>query len=182
MILKKKNIAIFFLVLSVQAFVINPVYGALQDGAKRELLKEAESQYYNGDFDNAIKSTNQFLSQENLSNDYKKDAYVLLAHIYLAKSDAASARKVIESIFNIDPAYGPTLEEETPKYVTFVSEIKKQYLAKQVKPKEKEIDWVLWGSAGAGAALLIILLATGGDDKGSGVKPLSNPPPFPENK
>ena len=185
MTLHKKNIAIFFLFLSLQAFIIDPVHAALQDGVKMELLKEAESYYYDGDFDNAIKSTNQFISQENLTKENKKEAYILLVHIFLAKSDATSARKVVESIFVIDPAYGPTLEEETPKYVTFVSEIKKQYLAKQVKPKEKEIDWVLWGGAGAGATLLIIILASSGGDNGSKPpvdKVLGGPPAFPEDK
>jgi len=178
---EKNSFAKFFLFLTIQAFIINPIYAAFQDGINSELLEKAENYYYDGDFDNAIKSANQFISQAKLSKEDKKNAYILLVHIFLAKSDATSAKKVLESIFNIDPGYTPTLEEETPKYVTFVTEIKKQYMAKKVKPKKQEIDWALWGGAGAGATLLIILLASGGSDNDSSSPPLSLPPDFPDN-
>ena len=178
---QNNNYAIIFLILALQAFVVNPVKANLQNTIDRGLLKKAESYYYNGDFDNAIKTANQFISQDKLSLADKKDAYILLVHIFLAKSDATSARKVVEHIFAIDPAYQPTLEEETPKYVTFVSEIKKQYMSKQVKSEKKGIDWVLWGGAGVGATLLIILLASGGDDGGDSSNPLPKPPVLPKD-
>jgi len=176
----KTYYAILFLFLTLQAFIINPLYAAMQDD-NHELLQKAEDYYYDGDFDNAIKSANQYLSQANLGKEDKKEAYILLVHIFLAKSDATSAKKVVESILNIDPAYAPTLEEETPKYVTFVTEVKKQYEVKQVKKQKKGIDWLVWGGAGAGATLLIILLASSGSDKGSSDTPLSSPPEFPDN-
>ena len=176
----KTYYAFLFLFLTVQAFIINPLYAAMQDDVDRSLLQKAENYYYDGDFDNAIKSANQFLSQSHLSKDDKKEASILLVHIFLAKSDAASAKKVVESILGSDPAYTPTLEEETPKYVTFVTEVKKQYEAKQVKTEKKGIDWLVWGGAGAGATLLIILLASGGAE-GSSEKKLNSPPQFPDN-
>jgi len=176
-----KTSSMFFLYLTIQAFIINPVYAAFQDAIDSKLFEQAENFYYDGDFDKAIQSANQFLSQSNLIKEDKKNAYILLVHIFLAKSDAASAKKVVESILDIDSGYTATLEEETPKYVTFVSEVKKQYLAKKQKPQKNEIDWVMWGSAGAGATLLIILLASGGSDNGASNKPLSLPPAFPED-
>lgn len=178
--MKQKLFALLFLFLVIHLFVLNPVYAAFQNIPDEELLEQAENYYYDGDFNSAIKLTNQFLSQAKLTKENKRNAYILLVHIFLAKNDATSAKKVVESILTIDPAYTPTLEEETPKYVTFVTEVKKQYMAKKVKPKREEIDWVLWGSAGAGATLLIILLASGGSDGGSGSKTLTTPPEFPK--
>jgi len=177
---RRNNIAIIFLFLALQAFIINPVKANLQNKVDRELLQKAESYYYDGDFDNAIKMANKFISQDSLSIEDRKDAYILLVHIFLAKSDATSARKVVEHIFAIDPAYEPTLEEETPKYVTFVGEIKKQYMARQVKTEKQEINWLLWGGAGVGATLLIILLASG-NGGGDPTDPLPAPPEFPED-
>jgi tetratricopeptide (TPR) repeat protein len=176
---QKNNFAIFCLFLAVQAFLINPVRANLQNRVDRELFKKAENYYFNGDFDNAIKMANQFISQDNLSIEDRKDAYILLVHIFLAKSDATSARKVVEHILVIDPTYAPTLEEETPKYVTFVSEIKKQYMARQVKTDKQEVNWLLWGGAGVGATLLIILLASGDGRNPHPVLPL--PPKLPED-
>jgi hypothetical protein len=177
---KQKTFALLFLFLFCHLVMINPVFAALQSTPDEELLEKAESNYYDGDFENAIKFANKYLSQANLNKENKENAYILLVHIFLAKNDAPSATKVVESILNIDPEYMPTLEQETPKFVTFVSEVHKQYLAKKVTPKKEKTDWVLWGGAGAAATLLLILVASGGDEGGSKAKPLSLPPDLPE--
>lgn len=180
MIRHKNKWAILFLFLAFHSFILSHAYAAFQTAGDGELLEKAENFYYDGDFDNAIKSINQYLSQASLSKEDKMNAYKLLTHIFLAKNDAPSAKKVVELILDIEPAYAPTLEEETPKYVTFVTEVKKQYVLKKVKPQSKKINWLVWGGAGAAAAtLLVILVASGGSD-GSGNKPLPLPPDLPK--
>lgn len=179
MIRHKTKLAILFLFLAFHSFIFSPAYAAFQTAVDGELLEKAENFYYDGDFDNAIKAANQYLSQANLSKPDKMNAFKLLTHIFLAKNDAPSAKKVVELILDIEPSYAPTLEEETPKYVTFVTEVKKQYTVKKVKPQSKKINWLVWGGAGAAATLLVILVAGGGSD-GSGNKPLPLPPDLPK--
>lgn len=181
-----KKTALFFLFLW---FI--PVTNAApspnhQQESNEEFLKMAETAYYEEDFNAAIKYSNLYLGQLNLTNKNKETAYILLAHIYLAVDDTITAKKSVTNILDINFEYSPTLEMETPKYVNFVGKIKAKYKSKPVYSKEAisaqdrfDINWYIIGGTGAAIAALTIILLAASDGNGKG-EPLSLPPPLPE--
>ena len=179
-----KKTALFFLFLWFMPVVGNPFQiSNRQEVTNEEFLRMAENAYYDEDFNAAIKYAKLYLGQANLTDENKEIAYILVTHIYLALDDAAVAEKSVNKILDINPAYTPTMQMETPRYVNFVNKIKKKYVSKSKSvPRpvrsSQNINWYLWGGAGVAITALAILLL--GDDNGKKGQPLSLPPLLPE--
>jgi hypothetical protein len=99
-------------------------------------------------------------------------------------SNIPLAKENILKILEIESSYQPTIEQETPRYVNLVTEIRKERAQLAASAVETGIStWLLIGAGGVAAAAIIALVTTGGDDNGNTTggqpKPLSEPPPFP---
>jgi tetratricopeptide (TPR) repeat protein len=96
-------------------------------------LKEAEQDFYNGDFDSSITILKECLSKSDFPDARKKDAYELLAQNYLAKSYLEEARGAIRKLLELVPSYVPP--KDSPELVTEVENVKKE-ISEEKKPAE----------------------------------------------
>ena len=147
-----------------------------------EKLDQAEEHYYEGEFEITIKIVNQCLQQQTLSNEDQIRSYKILARTYLAKDDTVLARNNIRIILKLNPAYQPTIEQETPKYVNFVAKVKNEQDQLNISEAGTGISsWILIGAGSAAAVAIIAIVASGGsDDKETQETSLPKPPDFPE--
>jgi len=147
-----------------------------------ERLDQAEELYYDREFDQTIKIVNQCLQQASLLKDDQIRSYTILARTYLAKEDTSLSKDNIRIILKIDPAYQPTIEQETPKYVNLVAKVKKEEdLLAAAEAGIGISSWLLIGAGSAAAVAIIAIVASGGsDDKGTQDTSLPKPPDFPE--
>jgi hypothetical protein len=147
-----------------------------------ETLDQAEEHYYEGEFETTIKIVNQCLQQQTLSNEDQIRSYKILARTYLAKDDTVLARNNIRIILKLNPAYQPTIEQETPKYVNFVAKVKNEQDQLNISEAGTGISsWILIGAGSAAAVAIIAIVASGGsDDKETQETSLPKPPDFPE--
>ncbi|MBN2426078.1 MAG: hypothetical protein JXR46_16895 [Calditrichaceae bacterium] len=186
--LKIKKIFTFHLAsafLWLQIFSLFPALYAQDDEACAQKLALAEEQYYAGDFDAAIETAKECLKTKDLSEDLKIQVFSLLAKSFMAKDDMDTAKKLILRILEFKPDYHPTIEQETPRYVSLVEE------ARDMKPEsapvvEKQSGtskkwWWIGGGAVAVTAVMAVILSGGGDDEKKGEQPLPGPPDYPDN-
>lgn len=141
-------------------------------------IKVAEESYYEGDFDRATEFLNLCLRETDATDEHRIKAYTILTRISLAQDDIKSARKYIEIILKIDSDYEATIEEETPKYVNLVAEIKAA-LADEDDNKSGFNKWILVGAGGVATTAIILLVAAGGGKTETDPENLPEPPAFP---
>jgi hypothetical protein len=141
-------------------------------------IKVAEESYYAGDFERATEFVNLCLREPAVSDENQIKAYTILTRISLAQDDLLSARKYIEIILKIDPEYEPTIEQETPKYVNLVAEIKTA-LAEADKQNGGFNKWILVGAGGVATTAIILLVAAKGENEDTQTNILPEPPAFP---
>ncbi|MCI0694714.1 hypothetical protein L0337_22250 [candidate division KSB1 bacterium] len=162
-------------------------------------LAQAEKEYTNGRFDEAVTLLTPCVNKGKLSAADEQRAYKLLGLAYLGKDYVDQAKNAIRKLLELVPGYEPDPDQDPPPYTNMVREVKKELQAKQPekKPetptpvqKEPEIKqkkgggtkWILIGGgvvvAGVGAAL-----ALGGGGGGGTQRPplqqLPTPPSLP---
>jgi hypothetical protein len=141
-------------------------------------IKVAEESYYAGDFERATEFVNLCLREPGVSDDYQIKAYTILTRIALAEDAQPKARTYIEIILKIDPEYAPTIEQETPKYVNLVAEIRAS-LSEDATDNDGFNKWILVGAGGVATTAIILLVAAKGGEKDNGTEILPEPPAFP---
>ena len=92
-------------------------------------LKVAEQLFYNGDFDKSVALLKECLGKTDFPDSRKKDAYVLLAQNYLAKSYLDDARDAIRKLLELVPDYIPP--SDSPELVAEVEKVKKELMETQ---------------------------------------------------
>jgi hypothetical protein len=147
-----------------------------------ESLDQAEELYYDGEFDQTIEIVNQCLQKVSLIKDDQIRSYTILARTYLAKQDTILTKDNIRIILKIDPTYQPTIEQETPKYVNLVAEVRAEQDQLTAAEAGTGISsWLLIGAGSAAAIAIIAIVASGGsDEKEIQNTSLPKPPDFPE--
>lgn len=145
-------------------------------------LDEAEELYYDGEFDKTIQIVNHCLQQESLPKKIQVRSYSILARTYLAKEDTIKTEDNIRIILKLEPSYQPTIEQETPKYVKLVAEVRKEQDQLAAAEAGTGISsWLLIGAGGAAAVAIIAIVASGSsDENGTQETSLPKPPDFPE--
>jgi hypothetical protein len=141
-------------------------------------IKVAEESYYAGDFDRATEFVHLCLREPGISDDYQIKAYTILTRIALAQDDLPKARTYIEIILKIDPKYEPTIEQETPKYVNLVAEIRTA-LSDDTTDKGGFNKWILVGAGSVATTAIILLVAAKSGEEDKGTEDLPEPPAFP---
>lgn len=152
-----------------------------QDTCAR-ILDVAEDNYFDGNLNRAVELVFQCLSQSSTDIEIKVRAYTILGRIYLVKEEPEKTKGMVKKILEINPSYQPTIEQETPRYVNLVNEVKKTWQPPVPTETAAGISsWVWIGAGTAAAAAIIIIVAGGGkDETSSGAKPLPKPPDYPE--
>ena len=143
-----------------------------------ENLKQAEESYFTGNFDQATKLINHCLRETGISDENRAKAYIILTRITLAEEDIPTSRQYIEIILKIDPEYQPTIEEETPKFVNLVSEIKTA-MGETKSDKSGFNKWILIGAGSVATTAIILLVTAKGGNDDIHDNNLPEPPPFP---
>lgn len=183
------NIMTIYLILAffhLQVIFLIPqgnsgLYASDQSGCS-ERLDQAEEFYYDGDFDKTIEIVNQCLQEQSISNNDRTRAHTLLARTYLAKENIQTAKENVRIILKLEPEYQPTIEQETPKFVNLVTEVRKEQEQLAATEAASGISsWLLIGAGSVAAVAIIAIVASGsGDEKGTQNTSLPKPPDFPE--
>ena len=145
-------------------------------------LNQAEEFYYDGEFDKAIELVNQCLKNKSLSKTELKRSYTILARTYLSQNDTIRAKENIKNVLKLDSSYQPTIEEEKPKFVNLVAEIRQEQEQLADNTRSSGItSWLLIGAGGMAAAVVIAILTSQESSKNrTQDTPLPEPPDFPE--
>lgn len=156
------------------------VYGANQPTCA-DRLDQAEEFYYDGEFDKTIEIVNKCLQDQSLSKIEQIRSYTILARTYLAKGNNQRTKENVQIILRLEPTYQPTIEQETPKYVNLVAEVKREQEQLAVAEDSTGISSWVWIGAGSVAAVAIIaIVASGNEDASAQEATLPKPPDFPE--
>jgi hypothetical protein len=154
---------------------------AQETGQTSDLLDVAEEKYFNGDFDQAIDLANQVLNSTGISSTDQQRAYIIFAKIYLALEQTDSAKNYVLKILDLDPLYQPTIEQETPQFVNFVAQVRRDTGGTVKKKKKNNI--LMWVATGAGAVITVAVLTVMASGTSSEEKETDNtlpePPAFP---
>jgi tetratricopeptide (TPR) repeat protein len=155
-----------------------------QEKCKYELA-EAEKQYQDGFFDEAITLLLACVNKSGLAVDESERAYKLLAKAYHANQLLNEAKEALKKLLTLAPNWKPNPETDTPPFQRLAEEVIKEFeqqkLAEEKKPeqkispaeiiepvqpvkkKSKKWLWIGGGVLVAGGVTAAIL--SGGDDK-----------------
>jgi hypothetical protein len=97
------------------------------------------------------------------------------------------AKETVLLLLELDPAYQPTIEQESPRFVELVNEARAEYArlkaeqAEQAQQKAGKKPWIWMGAGGVAVAAIIVVVATsaGGAENNNTNQPLPAPPPLP---
>jgi len=150
-------------------------------------LDLAEENYYEGKLDETIELIMQCLKNKSVDNTVKVRAYTILLRTFLAKDNIESAKEIIHKILIVDGNYQPSLEQERPRLVNLVAEVKKEHEKNQEKENisdkqtESGINKWLWIGAGGVvvAGVIAVIASSGSDTSEEQKKDLPAPPAFP---
>lgn len=137
---------------------------------------EAEEAYYDADFETAVSLLRPCARETTLSDSTRVRMYRLLSFVYLGQNDQEAARRAVESLLDLQPAYTTNSAEDRPDFIALLEKAKK---ARQTSAKSdgKDRRWIRWTIGIAAAALgtaAALLLGDGGS--GDGPDPLPRPP------
>ena len=183
---KKSRFIITYLIPALLYLQIIDINSSLlfagDDQLCEEKLNQAEEHYYNGEFEKTIELVKQCLMDPSLTKKSKLRAYTILSRTLLAKNEENLAKKAVLKILEFEPNYQPTIEQETPRYVNLVTEVRKEKATQAVVQTKSGIsNWILYSAGGvAAAAVIILLVSSSGSEDGKKDGPLPAPPSFPE--
>lgn len=152
-------------------------------------LREAEQNYYAGQFDQAIARVNGCLNKSGLAKEEKIKAYKLLSLICIAQENLEQARSNIRKLLELEPNYAPDPAQDSKEFVELIAKMKEQQPRLQPPPpsetpprqplpqkssvkKGGSRKWLWIGAGGLAAAGATAAILLGGGNKGE-------PPPQP---
>jgi hypothetical protein len=169
--------------LWIVALLLTPIFQflTLTESAAQSLcekeLTEAQRQYDNGLFKEAMAAVEQCLKKSGLNNDAKKQAYELLAQIHVANDDTVQARTAIQKLLEATPDYNPySVAGASALFVKLVHEA--QLVRKPPKGGGKKLLWIGGGTALV-AGGIVFLLSQKEEKSGSQPTGFTNPPGRP---
>lgn len=141
---------------------------------------QAKEAYYAADFETAIALLRPCARATSVRDTTRAQMYRLLSFVYLGQNDQAAARRAVESLLDLQPAYTPNPARDRPDFVALVRKAKKSRRAK-AKADEENRRWLRWALGAAAAALgTAAVLVFGDGGSGNGKEPLPRPKPPPE--
>jgi tetratricopeptide (TPR) repeat protein len=176
------NFIFLFLLLQLSGNLIIPNFNlfAQTDQTISGNLEKAENSYYDGEFNETIKLISLCLKQSNITKEQRSFAYVILSRTFIAMEKVEKAKEFINKILDINPDYLPTIEQETPQFVSLVLLIRKDREQGIKTTEDSGISkWIWIGAGSAITAAVIILIASADENKEKENKDLPEPPEFP---
>lgn len=175
----RKYIHSILILSMVWYLVIAPVYHILhaQDTCVQK-LDQAQTEYYQGQFDQAIRLVKECIEAGGLETTELARAYKILAQVYLARSQDDAARLVTTKLLELQPEFKASVEQDPPPFVRLVDEIRAEKLAETQVPVEEDNKW-LWIGAGSVAVISLVTIIVMSKDKTDEPKQLPEPPPWP---
>jgi cellulase/cellobiase CelA1 len=141
---------------------------------------EAKEAYYAAEFETALALLRPCAQEPALQDTTRARMYRLLGFVYLGQNDRAAARRAVESLLDLQPAYTPNPAKDRPDFVALVRKAKKARRA-QAEADEEGRRWVRWAlgaaAAAAGTAAVVLLRDDGGSGGGNDSLPRPAPPP-----
>lgn len=158
-----------------------PSVAVAQQSCTQE-LEEAETQYVEGNFEEALRLATNCLEQTDVPDTSAVEAYRLIGLAHLRMDSLEAAREAIANIFEIEPRYEADPVEDPPEYVSLVAIVRRErgpFEEPAEEPSWFQRNWG-WVAAGGGVVLSgIVALLAGGGGGGGGGEPLPPPPPPP---
>lgn len=152
-------------------------------------LQQAEAEYIEGSFDEAIRTVLECLESPNVETSQQVEAYRLLALALIRQDELPEARAAIVELLDVNPEYEPDPIADPPAYTALVDIVKQQVqpvAEETVEPPPEEswfrsnLRWLVSGGAVVvGSVLAIVLSQGGGDEPPSGSPSLPPPPDVP---
>jgi len=140
---------------------------------------QAEEAYYAADFETAIALLRPCARAPALRDTTRAQMYRLLSFVYLGQNDEAAARRAVESLLDLQPAYTPTPDRDRPDFISLVQKAKKERRAR-AEAEDENRHWLRWTLGVAAAALgtaAVLLFGDGGSGNGTDSLPPPEPPP-----
>jgi hypothetical protein len=118
---------------------IDPIFPTLAQAQQvcATALKDAETKYNDGQFDEAIELLKKCIAQ-GFTEEQQKEAYRLLGLAYLAKNFRDQAREAIKNLLTLVPNWQPDPIQDPPPFTRLVEEIKQKMREQQEKEKAEE--------------------------------------------
>jgi hypothetical protein len=198
-LLQSRRIRAVLLALLIGNWVSGSPTFAQMDCNKQ--LEQAEEQYYQGHFDEAIQLAEACLTNRDLPESLEIRAHKIIAKASISKRHVDRAKDELRKILEIDPQVALDPDLEPPQVIRLFEEVRKEKgLEKpkpptprpspetvQTKPEEKEKGWfarnwyLVAGGVAAGAAVAVLAGGGGGGNGGPPPPPaqLPSPPVFP---
>jgi tetratricopeptide (TPR) repeat protein len=160
----------------IEIYATDTNTNAQEEDSCKKNLEDAQNQYFLGNFEKAIELAKQCVQKRSITNTDRGNAYKILAQAYWALNDSSRAFTIVEQLLKLWPDYNPTIEDEPPKFIELIAEVRAS--APSRKP-EKSKKWFLLGTGGAILVGTAIILLTAKKDNGP-PDPLPRPPKWPD--
>ena len=177
------KLIVLLLLLQSAGSYLKPDFGLFAQNNQicSENLEKAEDAYYDGEYTKTITLISNCLKEPNITNEQRVYAYTILSRTFLVMDEKAKAKEFINKIIDIKQDYLPTIEQETPNFVNFVLQVRKE--REQIIKSKEESGISQWVWIGAGSAVataaVIVLISSGNEDKDKKNNTLPEPPQFP---
>jgi len=185
---KPLNLFVFYFLAALLNFlviepIVLPQYSLVASNEQtcEGNLELAENNYYDGNFEETIRLIRECLKDTDLKKSERIRAYKILSRTMLAQNNSVTAKEIINKIFDLEPEFQPTIEQETPQFVTTVNEVKNERQKKSIKQEESGSNVWYWiaGGAATAAVVAILFIDPNGDDPQVESNTLPEPPKFP---
>jgi len=171
------------LLIAILACTARPSLGQAENTCDEE-LSAAETNYIEGQFDEAIRLTLTCLNRSEIDTTHAISGYRLLALALIRKDELPEARAAIVQLFDVYPEYEPDPVTDPPSYTALVDIVRQQILptaeASEPPPQRSwfrsNLRWLLSGGAVVAGGVLAAVLMQGGDSPSPSLPP---PPPVP---
>lgn len=155
-----------------------------KDPNRQKILDQAQRLYYEGQFTEAVNLVRSCLTDEAISTAERIRAYKILSQVAMARDNDEQAREIIRQIIKLDPEYRPTIDEEPPRFVKMVEEVRQGDITPQAKSEVKEAksglpSWLYYTAAGAAVLTGTLIYIVNGENGSKKNKPLDLPPDWP---
>ena len=120
------NVLIWAFVIALSSGSLNSVFAQCD-----KELAEAEQNYNNGRFDEAIQLITGCLDKPSITEDEKKQAYRLLGLTYIAQDYLKEAKAAVRRLLTLIPNYKADTVQDPPSFTNLVEEVRDEMESEQ---------------------------------------------------
>ncbi|MFK7848663.1 MAG: hypothetical protein AB8G77_25475 [Rhodothermales bacterium] len=153
-----------------------------------EIVSNAEDQFFNAEFKQAIDALKSCTAAPALLDAEKAEIYLLLARVYFADQQKAPAAEALGHLFSLKPDFEPQ-SFLPPPFIEYAAQIREiqtdeEVLDKHLVPpptisEEKQTNgkrWLLIGGSGLFAVTAVAIMSSGRSSTANAFPPAPGPP------